>query len=200
MRRIFLFAFLSCAVALVSVDAASARGCRGGRHGGCDSGCGSSCGSACAPACAPATCASACGSYCDSGCGHARHHRGHRHHGCGSSCGSVGCGSVGCASGCGGGHCGLTGFGPAYAYAELPASITLQLPADAVVLIDGNATQSTSSERTFTTPDLAVDATQTYTFEVRLANGAVVTRQVNIRGGESITLLVEAPATAVAQR
>jgi uncharacterized protein (TIGR03000 family) len=69
-----------------------------------------------------------------------------------------------------------------------PATITLKVPADAKVTIDGNSTTSTSSVRVFSTPTLPVGNVYTYTFTAEVVReGKVFTtsKQVAVTPGET---------------
>src|SRR5437763_14666964 len=115
--------------------------------------------------------------------------RGHK--GC-SSCGSSGsCGSCGsCESGgsCGPTHCGSCGSagglcagGACYASdghhasSLAPASLIVNLPADAKLSIDDHLTTSTSDSRQFTTPSLSSERDYHYTLNAEIVRcGPVV--------------------------
>ena len=113
---------------------------------------------------------------------------------CCTSCCTT-CGTTSCAT-CFGGVCVVDNA----ASNERATTILVQLPADAVLTIDGKATTSTSSVRTFRTPVLPTGETYTYTLQARLASGEVVTQQVNFRAGEPTTVRFNMPSGAVAQR
>jgi uncharacterized protein (TIGR03000 family) len=83
---------------------------------------------------------------------------------------------------------------------EAASTILVQLPADALLTIDGKATTSTSSVRSFRTPSLPTGHTYTYTMEARMNNGEVVTQQVNFRAGEQTLVRFAMPTATVAQR
>jgi uncharacterized protein (TIGR03000 family) len=174
----------------------------GGRHhGGCSSGsCHSGgCGSSYAGGC------SSCGGgvrYASVG-------------GC-SSCGGVRYASVGgCASGtcsvgggCPGGVCSLTGDGlapVAYVLGEVaaPATIVVNLPADAKLLIDDNATTSTTDRRVFVSPDLKPGKEYHYTLKAEVVrDGKAVTMEekIIVKAGEETKVSLTVPATGVAKR
>jgi len=70
---------------------------------------------------------------------------------------------------------------------DAPAVIQVSLPADARLTVDGNATTSTSENRTFVTPALPQGETFQYTLRaeiVRDGRTVVETQVVTVRGGE----------------
>jgi uncharacterized protein (TIGR03000 family) len=84
---------------------------------------------------------------------------------------------------------------------EAPAVIQVSLPADARLLVDGHATTSTSSQRTFITPALAMGQTFNYTLRaevVREGRAVVETQQITVRGGEETPISFSLPAVEVA--
>lgn len=188
MRKLVLVAALSALAVVWGVGEASAR------HGGCGGGCGG---------------------------GHGHH--GHHHGGCGGcemggcggcggysgcgGCGMGGCGMGGgyCDSGCGygGGYCYVDGGAPYTAVAAAPAdaqaaTLIVTLPSDANLKVDDYATASTSSERTFTTPALAVGQEYHYTLTAEL-NGRTVTREVTVRGGETTRVNLDLSVSVAAR-
>jgi uncharacterized protein (TIGR03000 family) len=60
--------------------------------------------------------------------------------------------------------------------------ITVRLPADAILEIDGHRTKETGETRTFETPPLAVGSRYTYTLKAT-SNGKEVTRPIHIAHG-----------------
>jgi uncharacterized protein (TIGR03000 family) len=70
---------------------------------------------------------------------------------------------------------------------EAPVSLTLLVPADARVQLDGTATTSTGTERRFTSPPVPVGQQYVYTIQV-VANGKTVTRKVPVTPGEVSTV------------
>jgi uncharacterized protein (TIGR03000 family) len=151
--------------------------------------------------------ASACGGR-RGGCGGGRVgrcHGGRRAH----------CGGRGCGGGCGGyvqgcGGCAYGGYGSGgFCLATdtvdsgLTATVMVELPADATLTIDGEATSSTSATRVFQTPDLEPGQTFHYTLRAQVeCDGQVqtVTRRVEVRAGEQTRVSLPLPATAVAAR
>ncbi len=134
---------------------------------------------------------------------------GHHKHGC-----NGGCTGVVVDAGCTGGA-GCTGVVPAPAPMEVapvppkdmpkeikkggvtfapmfaPATITVNVPADAKVTIDGNATVSTSTVRTFATPALKTGAVSYYTFVaevVREGKTFTATETVAVEAGATTTI------------
>ncbi len=85
-----------------------------------------------------------------------------------------------------------------------PATITLMVPADAKVTIDGTATTSTSSVRLFTTPELPYGNVYSYTFTAEVVrDGKVFTtsKQVAVTPGETAKVeLNPGTVTTVAAR
>jgi len=83
-----------------------------------------------------------------------------------------------------------------------PARITITVPSDARVSIDGTATISTETTRTFESPILMTGKSYTYTFQaefVRDGKNVVVTRNVQVKAGSDITVSLESES-AVASR
>lgn len=155
-------------------------------------------------------------------CGGGRHHRG----GCGG-CGGGYAGGCGYGGGCGGGGCGGgyghggygCGYGGGWAGSGLggylggyvldttapvtTATVVVELPADATLTIDGEATTSTSATRVFQTPELEPGKTFHYTFQAQVErDGKVqsVTRRVEVRAGEQSRVNLALPAATVAAR
>jgi uncharacterized protein (TIGR03000 family) len=68
-----------------------------------------------------------------------------------------------------------------------PATITVNLPADAKLTIDDSPTNATSGNRTFATPALEAGNEYFYTLKVEVTrNGQTVTdsKRISVRGGE----------------
>lgn len=68
-----------------------------------------------------------------------------------------------------------------------PATIVVELPADAKLLIDDAATRSTDTVRSFVTPELAPEKTFSYTLKaeiVRDGQTLTATQKVTVRAGE----------------
>jgi uncharacterized protein (TIGR03000 family) len=142
---------------------------------------------------------------CGGGGRHGGCHSGRRgHHG---GCGGGGCASGGCASGgCGGGYAYGGGFAGGYALldsatADQSATVVVELPADATLTIDGEATTSTSATRVFRTPELEPGQTFHYTFKAQVErDGKVqsVTRRVEVRAGQQTQVSLTLPTATVA--
>lgn len=85
-----------------------------------------------------------------------------------------------------------TSSGPA------PATLIVQVPADATVTIDDSPTRSVSGTRVFVTPPLAQNTDYSYTVKAQVRRDGQVrseTRQVTVRGGEeTLVTLNIAPA------
>ena len=84
------------------------------------------------------------------------------------------------------------------------ATVVVTLPADAKLTIDGAATTSTSSERTFETPELKTGKTYAYTLEATFqkdGKAVVVSKKITIEAGKTSTvdLNQQTPATGVAR-
>ncbi len=160
-----------------------------GRRGGCHGCCGyvSSCHGCCGYV---SSCHGCCGyvSSCHGCCGHI-------HHGC--------CGHV--YHGC----CGTVIHSPpakkVAAASPNAATVVVTLPADAKLTIDGTATTSTSSERTFETPDLVLGKTYSYTLEATFqkeGKSVVISKKVTIEAGKTSTIdlnQAQTPVTGVAR-
>ena len=138
----------------------------------------------------------------------------HKCHGCHSCHGCHAChGCHGCQA-CHGCHAVCTGCAGAPAVApkkkktagddastEAPATILVNLPADARLSIDGNATTSSSDRRTFNTPVLPVGEQFQYTLRAEIlrdGRNIVETQQVNVRGGEETVVDFSFATTSVA--
>jgi uncharacterized protein (TIGR03000 family) len=202
-------------------------GCDGGCHGcsGCYGGCtGYSCGGGCYGGCSGCNgCHGGGGLF-----GKKRNHGccgccGGGYGGCYGGCtGYVECGC------CGGGYGGCTGcWGGGYSMpmggapmgtpmpptapkpetgpkpmtmTAAPATMVVNLPADATLKVDGHSTQATSDLRTFATPVLPVGQDFHYTLTaaiVRDGKTLTTTQQVTVRGG--LTSQVNLPAAAFGQ-
>jgi uncharacterized protein (TIGR03000 family) len=160
------------------------------RHGGC-------CGQA----------ASCCGCY---GGGH---HHGHRHHGC--CCAPVCYNSCSTCNVCPTPDCGCGAPAaphhepikaaptPKATWIEAPATIVVELPADATLAVDGVATSSTSNVRVLVSPELTVGKEYQYTLTaqvVRDGKSVQVERNVAVRAGEESHVSLSLPVASVAQR
>ena len=121
-------------------------------------------------------------------------------HGC---CGVVSHGCCGVSHGC----CGTvvpSGHGKKVAAASPnAATVVVTLPADAKLTVDGDATVSTSSERTFETPELVAGKTYAYTLEATFqqdGKAVVVSKKIKIEAGKTATVdLNSTPVTGVAR-
>jgi uncharacterized protein (TIGR03000 family) len=79
-----------------------------------------------------------------------------------------------------------------------PATIVVDLPADAKLTIDGAATTSTSGHRTFVSPDLEPGKKFTYTLraEVTRDNKPVVMEEkITVRAGKETQVTLKEPTT-----
>ena len=87
---------------------------------------------------------------------------------------------------------------PAAAQAA-PATIVVTLPVDAKLTIDGAATRSTSSVRTFVTPALESGMEYSYTLKaevVRDGQTFSTEQRVTVRGGAESKISLSIPATS----
>jgi uncharacterized protein (TIGR03000 family) len=165
-----------------------------------------------------------CGGYeASCGCGgggrrhHERHH-GHRHHGdcgcCGNVAPVVSCGCCGAPS--------MAGPGPGYGpppqghepipakpkekpmgQASAPATIIVELPADASLKVDGQVTMSTSNVRVLLSPELPAGKVFQYTLTVQAVRDGKpvqVEQNVDVRAGEESRVSLNLPVASVAQR
>ena len=86
---------------------------------------------------------------------------------------------------------------------DAPATLVVQLPADARLTVDGAPTRSMSDTRAFITPPLPGGRDFHYTLEAQLTrNGktSTVSREVTVRAGEETQVRIEFPQGTVAQR
>jgi uncharacterized protein (TIGR03000 family) len=84
-----------------------------------------------------------------------------------------------------------------------PATIVVSLPQNAKLMIDDNATSSTSTTRVFTSPALEVGTEFNYTLKAELVvDGRTVTasKQVAVHAGDEISVSLQFPETSLAQR
>jgi len=84
-----------------------------------------------------------------------------------------------------------------------PATIQVNLPADARLTIDGAATTSTSANRTFATPTLETGKEFYYTLTaavVRDGKTLTVSKRVTVRAGAETRVNIEIPTATVAAK
>jgi uncharacterized protein (TIGR03000 family) len=84
-----------------------------------------------------------------------------------------------------------------------PATIVINLPADARLFVDGNATTSTSERRTLMTPNLEFGSDYVYTMVAEVVrDGRTVSQRqtVNVRGGETVNVQFNFATQTVASR
>jgi len=84
-----------------------------------------------------------------------------------------------------------------------PATLVVNLPADATLTIDGTPTTSTSSRRVFITPELDKGKKYQYTLKataMRDGKPVQIEEPVIIRPGEESQVTLKLPATSVAAR
>jgi len=82
-----------------------------------------------------------------------------------------------------------------------PATIVVELPADATLTIDGDPTTSTSERRVFSTPALPEGRAFHYTLEatvIREGKAQSVTRRVAVRAGQETRVGLDIPQATVA--
>jgi uncharacterized protein (TIGR03000 family) len=94
----------------------------------------------------------------------------------------------------------MTALGPALAASaragETPATIRVQLPADAALTIDGGPTQSASAFRYFVTPPLASGKDFYYTLRAEFVRGGktlTVERRITVRAGQETSVSLNLP-------
>jgi len=175
-------------------------GCCGGCCGGSCSGC---CGGSC-HGCCGGSCHGCCGGSCHGCCGGGglfskmKEKWGSCHGCCGGSCHGC-CG--GCCGGCGGvvvgGHAMTTTTEMPKAEGtttSAPATIVVNVPAEAKLLIDGNATTSTSERRVFVSPSLEPEQEYYYTVQVE-HKGETKTERVAVRAGQEVNVKIEFPSS-----
>jgi len=197
-------------------------GCSGGHKLFGGHGCSGSC-----HGCSGSSCHGCSGGSCH-GCSGGCHGflGGHKHgcHGCSGCSGCCGGGACygGACYGCAGG--GVIMSAPVYAPAApmvaptppppppakkvsdsstAPATIVVVLPADAKLTVDGNATRSTSAERTFVSPTLEQGKEYFYTLQAETlkdGNAQVVTKRVSVRAGELTRVVLEFPEASIVQK
>jgi uncharacterized protein (TIGR03000 family) len=81
------------------------------------------------------------------------------------------------------------------------ASLVVNLPENATLTVDGQATVSTSSERYFQTPALEIGKDYYYTLKAQVTrDGKVetVSRRVVVRAGKETRVQLDVPSTTVA--
>jgi uncharacterized protein (TIGR03000 family) len=84
-----------------------------------------------------------------------------------------------------------------------PATLVVNVPADAKLLVDDAATVSTSTRRVFVSPALPAGREYTYTLKAEFTkNGkaVVVTKDVNVTAGAEISVTLEDGLAGVVSR
>lgn len=202
MKKFLLMVAVAAVALLADSQLASAGrrgGCGGGRHGGSScggcggyqGGCGMSCGG----------CGMSCGGcgMSQGGCGGCGMGGGYVMGGC-QSCG--GCGTGGYVmGGCANGLCSINGNSALAMGLTTEATLVVNLPADATLTIDNQATLSTTANRVFVTPALEVGKEYQYTLKAQVTREGKVqtaTAQVTLRPGEVSQVELKIPATSVA--
>jgi uncharacterized protein (TIGR03000 family) len=83
----------------------------------------------------------------------------------------------------------------------MPATLTVTLPADAQLRVDGQRTSSTSSRRVFVSPPLQPGRSYSYTLEAQVVrNGQTlsVSREVPVRAGQQTAVNLDMPTFTAA--
>jgi uncharacterized protein (TIGR03000 family) len=102
----------------------------------------------------------------------------------GGACAGGGCQGCGMRGGCANGRCAAQEDDEDVAQAR-PARLTVRLPADAMLQIEGQETESTGSIRHFQTPAIEPGEAFTYELSATLADGGrAIRRQVTVHAGE----------------
>jgi uncharacterized protein (TIGR03000 family) len=86
---------------------------------------------------------------------------------------------------------------------DLSATMVVDLPEDAILMVDGSATTASSSSRTLVTPALEPGKSFQYTLTAQVTRDGTtqtVTQQVTVRAGEETRVSLALPATAVVSR
>jgi uncharacterized protein (TIGR03000 family) len=94
---------------------------------------------------------------------------------------------------------GMRGGEPAAAQSQ-PATIVVQLPADAKLTVDDQVTKSTSATRRFLSPPLQAGKTFQYTFKAEFKRGGktiTISEKVNVRGGQETSVVLDYPEPRV---
>jgi len=84
-----------------------------------------------------------------------------------------------------------------------PVTITVSLPAEAKLIVNGFATTSTSSVRTFVSPAIDADKEFTYTLKgeiVRDGKTVTATKDVAVHAGDDLKVSLDFPTLAVAMK
>jgi uncharacterized protein (TIGR03000 family) len=84
-----------------------------------------------------------------------------------------------------------------------PATIVVNLPAEAKLSVDDHVTTSTSATRVFTSPNLTPGQDFSYTLTgeiVRDGKPVVATKRISVRAGEETRVSLEFPVASVASR
>jgi len=68
-----------------------------------------------------------------------------------------------------------------------PAKVTVELPANSKLFVDGVATESIGTKRVFSTPDLQTGITFYYDLKVVFPDNTVKTAKLVVRAGEEAT-------------
>jgi uncharacterized protein (TIGR03000 family) len=180
-------------------------GC-GGCYGGCYGGCGGCHGGHRHHGCCGCSGYSCCGCYGYSGCGC----YGYSSCGCQSSCGCYGYSSCGCYGGvivapAATAPAGSGDEGKSVKPKEIsaPATIVVNVPENAKLMIDDYTTKTASSTRTLSTPALPFGQEFSYTLKIEVErDGKTVTesKEIKVRANETTRATFEVPAATVAAK
>jgi uncharacterized protein (TIGR03000 family) len=91
----------------------------------------------------------------------------------------------------------------ARAPATAPVTLVVHVPAQAILTVDGQATQSVSAQRTFVSPPLEPGYVYHYNLKIEMIrDGQMVSasKRIEVRPGERTEVTLEAPPASVAQR
>lgn len=91
---------------------------------------------------------------------------------------------------------------PPAAFNAAPAKVLVSLPTDASLTIDGNATVSTSGNRTFVSPELEAGKDYVYTLKAEIVrDGKSVTesKTIYVRAGETTEVAFDLIPTVAAK-
>lgn len=168
-------------------------GCNGAVVNGCTGGAGWGCNGGACYGCNGGNACNGCrggglfGRHRNRGC-----HGGNACHGCqgggcwGANAGCCGVVTMGCTGGVG---CqGGVVVGGAAVMADMPATVCINLPANAKLYFDGAATTATGATRNFSTPALTAGVEHTYTVTAELDGKKTTAKVVSVRAGQTSTL------------
>jgi uncharacterized protein (TIGR03000 family) len=88
------------------------------------------------------------------------------------------------------------------AYVQAPAQLTVTLPADATLTIDGKPTTSTTGLRVFRTPVLERGSDYVYTLRAQIMRDGQpesIAREVTVRAGEETRVDLSMPSSVASR-